>query len=117
MGKGDIKTRRGKIVNKSFGVRRKKNKEDHHTKVTVDKVIDKKVVKPAASVTSGASEKTPVKSTVQNPKKQEPATIKQKKENIIPPKTDKKPVEKTSKENAAEKPEAKKASVEKEDPE
>ncbi|MHC5201677.1 30S ribosomal protein THX [Myroides sp. LJL119] len=27
MGKGDLKTRRGKIVNKSYGVKRPKNKD------------------------------------------------------------------------------------------
>ncbi|MTG98857.1 30S ribosomal protein THX [Myroides albus] len=28
MGKGDLKTKRGKIVNKSYGVRRPKKKKD-----------------------------------------------------------------------------------------
>lgn len=28
MGKGDLKTRRGKIVNKSYGVKRPKKKQD-----------------------------------------------------------------------------------------
>lgn len=47
MGKGDKKTRRGKIVNGSYGVRRKRNKK-HKTKLhkeITDSTSDKKETK------------------------------------------------------------------------
>lgn len=42
MGKGDIKTKRGKIFNKSFGVRRKRNSEKIAS-VTKPVIIEKPI--------------------------------------------------------------------------
>jgi 30S ribosomal protein S31 len=123
MGKGDIKTRRGKIVNGSYGVRRKRDKEDHHTKTTVDKATDNKEIKSSAPATSGTSKKTSDKPSVQKPKKEESSTIQQKKEITTAPKSDKKPTEikpkevpteTVTKEKPTEKPKAKKTPVKKE---
>ncbi len=50
MGKGDIKTRRGKITNKSYGVRRPKKAakiEVKPKKKAAKKVVAKKVAKKA----------------------------------------------------------------------
>ncbi len=49
MGKGDIKTRRGKITNKSYGVRRPKKaaKIEVKPKKKVTKKVTKKVAKKA----------------------------------------------------------------------
>ena len=51
MGKGDIKTRRGKITNKSYGVRRPKKAakiEVKPKKKAAKKVVAKKVTKKVA---------------------------------------------------------------------
>jgi len=53
MGKGDLKTRRGKLVNGSFGVRRRKNK----SKPAVKPALVKKVVKAPAAKPKAAPKK------------------------------------------------------------
>ena len=93
MGKGDKKTRRGKIVNQSYGVRRRKTKKRQHLKPSADNIIDNKNIKSPASVISEVP----------------------KKENTPTAKTEKKPVEAKTKEKSDEKPTAKKGPVDKED--
>lgn len=115
MGKGDKKTRRGKIVNQSYGVRRRKTKKRQHLKPSADNIIDNKNIKSLASVTSEVSEKTSAKPAGQRTKKEEPATVAPKKENTPTAKTEKKPVEAKTKEKSDEKPTAKKGPVDKED--
>ncbi len=66
MGKGDIKSRRGKIVNKSFGKRRPRKKDSIHEplvkpakeKIKVEAVAAKKPTKSKVESTTTKSKST-----------------------------------------------------------
>jgi ribosomal small subunit protein bTHX len=86
MGKGDKKTKRGKIVNRSYGVRRKKNVKAptratvHQTApVTEEKVKVVKTVKPRTHKEPEAEKE--LKTTVET---KEPKTTKEHKEHKEP---------------------------------
>ena len=105
MGKGDKKTRKGKIVNKSYGVRRKKNTKKLQSVSSSDKSKANINIKSPASVNSEVIKKPAEKPAAQKDKKEEIINEQLRKEKS-PQKSDKKPAETKLKEKTGTKKES-----------
>ena len=69
MGKGDIKTKRGKISNRSYGVRRKakSSKKKYIPTIKKEKIKVEKEVEEISAIVEKVTEKKPKEKTAKKP--------------------------------------------------